>query len=329
MSLPPGVRTKFLIGLCVSTLTYSSISQAQVQAWPAKQISMLLPYAAGGPTDIVVRQIAQKMTDALGRAVLVENAPGANTMIAAERVAKAAPDGYTLLIASLTTLSLNPQIYKNIRYKVEDFAPISMMAKTPYTLSITPTLPIRNVREFIAYAKARPGQIFNGTTGRGASNHLLGEMFNLAAGIKTVDVPYKGSGPALTDVMGGQIHMLYDGINTAVPTHRAGKVRVLAITSEQRSAALPDVPTFAELGYADMTAYFWFGLVAPAGTPKAIIDRLNLVVGNAFREEDISRRLVSDGLAGDPGTPEALSAVVKRDTEVWGRAIKAISLTLD
>ena len=277
----------------------------------------------------MVRQIAQKMTDSLGKPVLVENAPGGNTMIAAERTAKAAPDGYTLLIASLTTLSLNPQIYKTVRYKVEDFAPISMMARTPYTLSITPTLPIQNVQEFIAFAKARPGQVFNGTTGRGASNHLLGEMFNLAAGIKTVDVPYKGSGPALTDVMGGQIHMLYDGIATAVPTHKSGRVRVLAVTSEQRSAALPDVPTFAELGYPDMTAYFWFGLVAPAGTPRPVVDRLNEAVKTAFAAEDVKVRLAADGLAGSPGTPEALSAVIKRDAEVWGKAIKAISLSLD
>ena len=323
----PEMRTA-LAGIC-STVLACAASLAQAQAWPAKPMAMLLPYAAGGPTDIVVRQIAQKMTDSLGKPVLVENAPGGNTMIAAERTAKAAPDGYTLLIASLTTLSLNPQIYKTVRYKVEDFAPISMMARTPYTLSITPTLPIQNVQEFIAFAKARPGQVFNGTTGRGASNHLLGEMFNLAAGIKTVDVPYKGSGPALTDVMGGQIHMLYDGIATAVPTHKSGRVRVLAVTSEQRSAALPDVPTFAELGYPDMTAYFWFGLVATAGTPRPVVDRLNEAVRTAFAAEDVKVRLAADGLAGSPGTPEALSAVIKRDAEVWGKAIKAISLSLD
>ena len=329
MTFKLGMPAKVWAAVCVSILAHSPLGYAQAQAWPTRPVSMLLPYAAGGPTDVVVRPIAQKMADTLGRAVLVENAPGGNTMVAAERTARAAPDGYTLLVASVTTLSLNPQIYKNIRYKVEDFAPISLMTTTPYTLSITPTLPIQNVREFIAYAKARPGQIFNGTTGRGASNHLLGEMFNLAAGIKTVDVPYKGSGPALTDVMGGQIHMLYDGIANAVPTHKSGKVRVLAITSEQRSPAMPDVPTFAELGFPDMTAYFWFGLVAPAGTPKAVIDRLNFAVHNAFRAEDVRSSLASGGMAGDPGTPEAFSAMVRRDAEVWGRAIKSISLTLD
>lgn len=317
-----------LVVVCAAALACSA-SLAQAQTWPAKPMTMLLPYAAGGPTDIVVRQIAQKMTDSLGKPVLVENAPGGNTMVAAERTARAAPDGYTLLIASLTTLSLNPQIYKSVRYKVEDFAPISMMTRTPYTLSITPTLPIQNVPEFIAFAKARPGKVFNGTTGRGASNHLLGEMFNLAAGIQTVDVPYKGSGPALTDVMSGQIHMLYDGIATAVPTHKSGRVRVLAVTSEQRSPALPDVPTFAELGYPDMTSYFWFGLVAPAGTPRPIVDRLNEAVRTAFASEELKTRLAVDGMAGSPGTPEALSAVIKRDAEVWGKAIKAISLSLD
>lgn len=304
-------------------------AQTAAQAWPTRPITIVMPYAAGGPTDLVTRMLAQRMSESLGQPVVVSNAPGASTMIGAERVARSPADGYTLFIGSVTTFSNNPLMYRKIRYKVEDFAPVSMIARTPYTLTVSPTMPVRNFAEFIAYAKQRPGKVFNATTGIGATNQLLGQMLNGEAGIKMVDVPYKGSGPALLDVMGGQVDLLFDGINTSAQALKAGKVRVLAVTSDRRSAAMPDVPTFAELGYPNMNASFWYGLFAPAGTPAAIIDRLNAEVNAALRSEDIRARLVSDGLAVEPGTPQALGATIARDAQLWGPVIKALGIELD
>lgn len=302
---------------------------ACAQAWPTRPITIVMPYAAGGPTDIVARLLAQRMGEALGQPVVVTNAPGASTMIGAEKVARSPADGYTLFIGSVTTFSNNPLMYRKIRYKVEDFTPVSMIARTPYTLTVSPTMPVKNFAEFISWAKQRPGKVFNATTGIGASNQLLGQMLNNEAGIKMADVPYKGSGPALLDVMGGQADLLFDGINTSAQALKSGKVRVLAVTSDKRSSAMPDVPTFAELGYPNMTASFWYGLFAPAGTPPAVVDRLNKEVNAALRADDIRARLVNDGLTVEPGTPQSLSATIARDAQVWGPVIKALNIELD
>jgi tripartite-type tricarboxylate transporter receptor subunit TctC len=299
------------------------------QTWPNKPITFVMPYSAGGPTDLVTRKVAQRMSESIGQPILVVNAPGASTMIAAERVSRAPSDGYTLLVGSVTTFSNNPLMYKNIRYKIEDFVPISMMAHTPYTLSINPELPTKDFAQFVAYAKERPGKIFNATTGVGATNQLLGKIMGGEVGISFVDVPYKGSGPALLDVMGGQVHLLFDGINTSVPAHRTGKVRVLAVTSEKRSAALPDVPTFAELGYPKMTAAFWYGLFAPAGTPSAIVEKLNTELNAALNDKEIRSQLEGNGLTVDPGTPQALADTIKRDALAWGPVIKALGIQLE
>ena len=250
-------------------------------------------------------------------------------MIAAEKVSKSAPDGYTLFAASTTTLSTNHQMYKTLRYKPQDFALISNMLKLPYSLSITPGLPVSNLQEFIAYAKTRPGQVFSGTTGAGSTADLLTEMLNSATGIKTVGVAYKGSAPALVDVIGGRVQYLIMGINSAIGPHRAGQARAIAITSEQRLASMAEVPTFAELGYPGMTSSFWLGLVAPAGTSKTVVDRVGASVNKALRSRDISERLIADGLVVDPGTPEQFAAVIKYDAEIWGKAIKAVGIQFD
>lgn len=302
---------------------------ATAQSWPAKPVTIVMPYAAGGPTDLVTRQLADKLTAALGQPFLVVNAPGASTMIGADRVARAPSDGYTLLVGSVTTMSNNPLMYRNIRYKVSDFEPISMIARTPYTMSVSPSLPAKSYEQFIAFAKQRPERVFNATTGVGATNQLLGQMLNRSAGINMVDVPYKGSGPALLDVMGGQVHLLFDGIATSAPAHRAGRIRVLAVTSEQRLKAIPDVPTFAELGLPNMTAHFWYGVFAPTGTPKAIIEKLNEQINVALRAKDLNERLSGDGLTLDPGTPDALAKTIERDVQVWGPIIKALGISLD
>jgi tripartite-type tricarboxylate transporter receptor subunit TctC len=260
----------------------------------------------------------------------VENAPGANTMVGADRAARAAPDGYTLLVASVTTVGLNPHLYKKIRYKVEDFEPISMMAKSPFTMTISPAIPAHNLKEFIAYAKARPGQVFHGVNpGRGNTNELLGEMLNSAAGVKMVPVAYKGLGAALTAVMSGEIQFLFDSVNTSIGPHKSGRARVIALSSEQRSPAMPEVATFAEQGFPGMTSSFWYGLVAPAGTPRPVIDRLNAAVTFALRSEDVRAKLVPTGLNADPGTPKEMAELIRRDSDTWGRVIRSLGIELD
>ena len=301
----------------------------QAQTWPTRAVTIVLPYAAGGPTDGPMRLIAQKMSEDLGQSVLVEIAAGANTMIAAEKVSKAAPDGYTLLAASTTTLSTNHQMYRTLRYKPQDFALISNMLKLPYSLSVTSGLPVKTLPEFIAYAKSRPGQVFSGTTGVGSTADLLTEMLNSATGIKTVGVPYKGSAPALVDVISGRVQYLIMGINSAIGPHRGGQARAIAVTSEHRLASMAEVPTFAELGYPGMTSSFWLGLVAPAGTPGPVIERLNASLNKVLKSKELAERLTADGLIVDPGTPEQFAAVIKNDAEIWGRAIKAVGIQFD
>ena len=329
LNSPTCTRRLLTPALTCAALALASFSTAYAQSWPTRSITVVLPYAAGGPTDGPMRLIAQKMSEDLGQSVVVEIVAGANTMIAAEKVSKAAPDGYTLFAASTTTLSTNHQMYKTLRYKPQDFVLISNMLKLPYSLSITPGLPVANLQEFVAYAKARPGQVFSGTTGAGSTADLLTEMLNSATGIKTVGVAYKGSAPALVDVIGGRVQYLIMGINSAIVPHRAGQARAIAVTSEQRLATMAEVPTFAELGYPGMTSSFWLGLVAPAGTPKAVVDRVGTSVNKALRSKDLSDRLTADGLIVDPGTPEQFAAVIKYDADIWGKAIKAVGIQFD
>lgn len=323
------MRLQPLIAMGLATLSAAWLPAAQAQAWPSRPITIVMPYASGGPTDIVARLLAQRMSESLGQPVVVSNAPGASTMIGAEKAARSPADGYTLFIGSVTTFSNNPLMYRKIRYKVDDFTPISMIARTPYTLTVSPTMPVTDFAGFVAYAKQRPGKVFNATTGIGATNQLLGQMLNNEAGIQMADVAYKGSGPALLDVMGGQVDLTFDGINTSAQALKAGKVKVLAITSDKRSPAMPDVPTFAELGYPKMNASFWYGLFAPAGTPPAIIERLNREVAAALRADDIRNRLVSDGLSVEPSTPQSLSDTIAGDARLWGPVIKALGIELD
>lgn len=304
-------------------------SAAVAQAWPTKPITFVMPYAAGGPTDVVTRKVAQRMSESIGQPIVVVNAPGASTMIGAERVARALPDGYTFLVGSVTTFSNNPLIYKNIRYKIDDFVPVSMMAYTPYPLIVNPALPIKNFAEFVEYARTRSKNLLNATTGVGATNQLLGQILAEEIGTSFVDVPYKGTGPTLLAVMAGEVDMAFDSINTATPAHRSGKVRVLAVTSERRSAALPDVPTFAELGHPRMIASFWYGLFAPARTPATIVNKMNAELNAALRADDIRSQLEASGLTVDPGTPDELAQVIKRDARAWGPIIRSLGIELE
>jgi len=264
---------------------------------------MVVPFAAGGSTDIIGRAVAIKMGELLGQPIVMENIGGASTMIGADRVAKSPSDGYTLLVATSTTFATNPHLYKKMTYKIEDFAPISLIAKSPLVLALGLSIPASTLKDFVAYAKARPGQLSYGTTGIGGNAHLTGAMVASALGIKMEAVPYKGSAPALTDVMGGSLPMHFDSAATSLPLYRAGKIRVLAITSERRVEAAPEIPTFTELGY-DVSITTLIGLFAPAGTPTPIVQKLNATLKRVLSDPDLLARFRPDATIAEWTTPD-------------------------
>jgi tripartite-type tricarboxylate transporter receptor subunit TctC len=228
---------------------------AHAQAFPAKPVRIVVPYAAAGPTDIIARVVAQKMSEDLGQTVLIENRPGAATRLGSELVSRAPKDGYTLLLATTSTFSTNPHIYKKLNYSIEDFLPVALLGKTAWVVAVNNDLPVRSIGEFVAYAKARQGQLNYGMMGIGSSSQFVGKMLEGATGISMVDVAYKGTGPALTDLMAGQVQVYVDAISTSMPLHRAGKARVIGVMAEKRAAVAADVPTFVEAGYPGRNAH--------------------------------------------------------------------------
>lgn len=298
-------------------------------AWPEKPIRIIVPYAPGGFTDIVSRLVAQKMTARLGQPVVVENKAGGSTAIAAEAVARAAPDGLTLLMAVTTTLSTNPFLFKKLPYKAADFVPVALTGLTPFVLSAHPSVPANTVQELIALAKAKPDSLNMATLGTGSSTHLVGAMFNGLAGTDIRYIPYKGAGPALSDLSAGHVQLYFDGIATSAPLFRAGKLKGLAITSEARSPAAPQVPTFAEAGLPGMMAASWYGLLAPAGTPAAVVEVLNQATNEALQAPDVRARVEQDGALAPTLSPRQFGELIERHTQQWGRVIAPLNIQLD
>jgi len=298
------------------------------EAFPNKPIRLIVPYSPGGTTDITGRLIASEMSTRLGQSVVVENVPGAGSAIGAARVAKSPNDGYTLLLATSTTMTSNPLLYKNLQYKVEDFTPVSLLVTQPFVFSVNPKLPAKTLSEFVDYARKNPGKINYATTGIGSAGHVVGEMVEAAFGIDMVDVPYKGSSPALADLIGGQIQLYFDGITSTLPFYRDGALRVLSATSEERVPAAPDIPTVVEEGYPNLVIYSRYSLQAPAGTPRAVIDRLNKAATSALHSETVRARMIADGNTPHPTTPEGLAEILKADAEVWGRTIRKLGIRL-
>jgi tripartite-type tricarboxylate transporter receptor subunit TctC len=322
-------RRHAIAGLAaLGTGAWSAAARA-ADSFPAKPISIIVPYAAGGFTDIVARLVAQKMSQQLGQPVIVENKAGASTIIGAEYVARAAPDGYTLLMAVTTTLSSNPFLFKKLPYKSADFLPIALTGLTPFVLSASPTVPANNLKELIALEKSKPGTFNMATLGTGSSTHLVGEMFNQLAGIKLNMIPYKGAGPALSDLMGGHVQLYFDAISTSAPLFRSGKLKGIAIASENRSPVIPDLPTFAESGLAGMQAASWYGLLAPAGTPAEVIDLLNRAVNDALRAPDVHARVEQEGAAAPVLSPQRFGELIEQHTRTWERIIKPLNIQLD
>jgi tripartite-type tricarboxylate transporter receptor subunit TctC len=297
--------------------------------YPDKPIRMVVPYAPGGSTDVTARFISSKMTGLIGQTVVVENKPGAATALGAEYVAKSAPDGYTLLMAAGTTLSTNPHLYKKLRYKVEDFAPISGVSKGGFALEVAKNFPINTVADLVAMAKAKPGEVNYAMTGVGSTPHIAGETIAAVLGIKLNAIAFKGAGPAMNDLIGGHVHMHVDGVSTAIAPFKAGQIKVIATMSDERIQTLPGVPTFKELGYPDLVANTWFGLLAPAGTPTDIINKLSESVRKSVAMPDVVERLRASGDDPIAGTPAEFAAFLKRESDRWGAMIRRLGVLME
>ena len=296
------------------------------QAYPAKAIRVIVPSSPGGGTDILARVIAARLTEAWGQQVVVENRAGAGQMIGIELAAKAAPDGYSLLMAA-STLAINPVMYKKVPYDaLRDFAPITQAAALPNILVAHPSLPVKNVKELVALAKARPGQLVYASAGHGTSPHLSFELFLYMTGTKMIHVPYKGTGPGAVDTVAGQVQLMMPNLLTALPHVKSGRLRALGVTSAKRSAGVPDVPTIAQAGVPGYEAIQWYGLLAPAGTPREIVTKLHGEIVKILAAPDTREKLSSDGAEPVGSTPEQFAAFIRAETDKWGKVVKAAGI---
>jgi tripartite-type tricarboxylate transporter receptor subunit TctC len=304
---------------------------AQAQSWPTRQpIKFIIPYPPGGASDVTARILGVKLSESLGQAVLIENRPGANGIIALESVAKAAPDGYTILMANLGPNAINPVVYNKLPYDaIKDFAPITLTSVVPQIVVVAPALPIKSVQELIAYAKANPGKVTFASAGNGASNHLSGELFNAMAGIKMVHVPYKGDTPGMTDVMSAAVAVAFPTAVAAMPHVKSGRLRAIAVTSAKRIPSLPDLPTVAEAGLAGYEAVSWGGVMAPAGTPPAIINRFNTEINRILKLPDVAEKLSSLGAEIVGTTPDEFATYLKAEIVKWGKVARDNDVKLD
>ena len=316
---------KILWVACIAALAGNAGAQAP---YPGRPITMVVGFAPGGGTDTASRIIAKKLSDNLGQPVIVENKAGAGGNIATDLVAKAAPDGYTILLASVGSMAITPHLLPKPPYDpLRDLAPITMAVVFPNVLVVHPSMKTNSLAEFVAAAKAKPGVINYGSSGIGNAGHLAGELFRIFAKIDIVHVPYKGGGPATTDLLGGQIGAIFSTPASIVGHIKAGKIRALATTGATRSLAMPEVPTIAESGYPGYEATNWYAYVAPAKTPKEILARLNQELVKVLATADVREQLIGHGMEPQPGTSEALAKYIEREYATWGRVVKEAKIT--
>jgi len=306
------------------TLLWAASCAAFSQAYPARTARMVVPWTAGGTADLMARIASQKFSENFGQQFVVDNRPGAGGLIGTEQVAKAAPDGHTLLLATTAPNSVAPSLYAKIPFDpVKDFASISLMATTCYVLSVHPSMPVKNARELVALAKARPGQLTFSSPGAGTPNHLSGELFKMLTGVDMQHIPYKGSAQAIADVMGGQIALSFENIVVASPIAKSGRIKALAVTSAKRAGALPAVPTIAESGVPGFEAVGWFGVVAPAATPKDVVTKLNSELVRILAMPDVKERISSLGAEVVSTTPEGMDQFNRAQIALWAKVVKA------
>ena len=317
---------KVLLGALIVSTVASFPAQAQTNApYPTKPLRFVVGLAPGGATDIVARLVAQKLTESLGQSVIVDNRSGAAGSIGAGIVAKAPPDGYTLLVVS-SSFSINPSLYDLPFDSVRDFVPVVQIAQAPFLLVVHPGLRVDSVKDLVALAKAKPGTLYFSSGGNGGSGHLAGELFKRMADINVDHVPFRGGSPALQGVMSGQVQFTFSAIVAGLQQWRAGRVRALAVTSAQRSKAAPDVPTVSEAGVPGYQAHSWYGILAPAGTPRAVTDRLNAAVAKIVRMPDISEKLLADGAEPVGGTPAQFARHLSDEIDRFRKLAKAVGL---
>ena len=313
---------RLLLGSLFAVCLFASVASA---AWPEKPIKLIVPYPPGGLTDAVGRQIAAVLADRLKQPVVIENVAGGGGNIGADRAAKSPADGYTLYLGNNATVGLNTLVYKQLSFDpLKDLAPVTIVAESQTLLVVHPSVPAKTVPELVALAKAKPGALNFGSTGTGGVSHLAGEMLNSAAGIKMTHIAYKGTGPALNDLLGGQIQVMFN--DTALPHVQAGKLRALAVTGTKRWRDAPEIPTMAEVGVAGFETYNWFGLFLPAGTPAAIINQLNRELVPALKDPAMQSWMQARGSEATSSSPEEFAAYIRRDVEKWARVVKAVGL---
>ncbi len=302
---------------------------AYAQAYPSKPIRWIVPFPPGGSTDLLARVVGQKLTEAWGQQVIVENKGGAGGTLGAAEVARAPADGYTLLMGAIHH-TIATSVYPKLPYDFQrDFAPITVVAIVPNVLVVNPSVPANSTKELIAYAKANPGKLSYGSAGMGTAHHLIGEQFNLQAGVNILHVPYKGSSPAVADLIGGQVQLMYDTVASCLPHIKSGKLRPLAVATAKRSAALPDVPTIAESALPGFEVTTWFGALAPAKTPNEIVVKLNAEIVKILAMPDVRKRLLEAGAEPVGNSPGEMAAQIKRETEGFAKIVKQAKITAE
>jgi len=300
------------------------------QGYPDKPIRLIVGYPPGGGTDVVARIITPKLSEFLGQSVVIENRPGATGVTAAGFVAKSPPDGYMLMMGHVSINAIAPSVFAKLPYDAaKDFAPIILTASVPHFIVVQPSLPVRSIKELIALAKAEPGKLTFPSAGNASTPHLAGEMFKTMAGVDMVHIPYKGSGPAVTDLVGGQVNLMFDNLPSSIAQIKAGKLRAIAVTTLKRSPALPDVPTIAESGLPGYDASSWFGMHAPAGTSKDIVNKIYGVVSKSLRTPEMTERLATQGAEAVGNTPEEFSEFVRAEIAKWAKVVKASGARVD
>ena len=321
------VREQWIAGrCCLATIVVFAACEATSahaqQMFPARPVRLIVPFTAGAINDLIARLLAAKLAEGWRQQVVVDNRPGAGTVIGTDLVAKANPDGYTLLLAS-AAFAINPTLYEKLPFDpLRDFAPVSLIGAAPFIMVVTPSLPARSVKELVALAKSKPGQLSYASTGTGATAHLIGEMLKTAAGVDLIHIPYKGFAPALTDVIAGQVQVTYGSYSTLAPHIQAGRVRALAVTGAQRSQVTPDLPTIAEAGYPNFNATAWWGVVAPARVPAALIQELYTALAAIVSTPQMRERLVREGVDVVGNRPEQFAVFIRDEIRRWGTAVK-------
>ncbi len=319
--------TAAIIVVCAFALAPSI---AEAQSWPNRPVRLISPFAPGGGADITSRAIAQKLSTTLGQQVVVENRGGAGGMIGVDMAAKAPADGYTMVLGTIGPIAINPSLYKKMTYDpMRDLIPVSQAANALNVLVVHPSLPAKNVKEMIAIAKARPGQMNYGSSGPGATDHLAGELFNVLAGVKMVHVPYKGGAPAMLDLVAGNVQVVFSTVSTAVAAMDSKRVRPLAMTGNQRFELMPDLPTVAEAGLKGFEVNNWYGVFLPAGTSKEIVAKLNVEVVKALAAPDVKKRLIEAGIVATSSSPEGFTTYVKAEAAKWAKVIKEAGITVE